>query len=103
MYHDAVFDTVSLIALEGGILYLLLCVVYSTHYVFPTVSFVCQTSTVVALLPPPSKSDIQTYLIYNVKDNIFITYLISWTLNLYYKLTKELLPLSYSLLLTLLL
>jgi hypothetical protein len=33
------------------ILYLLLCAAYSTHYVFPTVSFVCQTSTMVAAVP----------------------------------------------------
>jgi hypothetical protein len=31
-----------------------ICVRYSTHYVFPTVSFVCQTSTVVAAVPAVS-------------------------------------------------
>jgi hypothetical protein len=55
IYYDAVLDTVSLIALEA---YYFMChsraeyyvccnVRLSTHYVFPTVSFVCQTSTVV--------------------------------------------------------
>jgi hypothetical protein len=59
-YHDAVLDTVSLIALEAydfmchsrAEYYICCkCVVYSTHYVFPTVSFVCQTSTMVAAVP----------------------------------------------------
>jgi hypothetical protein len=70
-YHDAVLDTVSLIALEAydfmtyifciGVLYLIsyIFMTYiffccSTHYVFPAVSFVCQTSTVVAVVPAVS-------------------------------------------------
>jgi hypothetical protein len=59
-YHDAVLDTVSLIALEAydymchsRAEYYICCifVVYSTHCVFPTVIFVCQTSTMVAAVP----------------------------------------------------
>jgi hypothetical protein len=66
VYHDAVLGTISLIALEEYYIISTLevyefmchsraeyyicciCVRYSTHSVFPTVSFVCQTSTVVA-------------------------------------------------------
>jgi hypothetical protein len=63
VYHDAVLYTVSLIALEAydymchsrAEYYICcicgICVGYSTHCVFPTVSFVCQTSTMVAAVP----------------------------------------------------
>jgi hypothetical protein len=56
VYHDAVL-TLSLITLEAydfmchsGAEYYICCIFvgYPTHYVFPAVNFVCQTSTVVA-------------------------------------------------------
>jgi hypothetical protein len=56
-YHDAVLDTVSLIALDAydymwAEYYICcICVGYSTHCAFPTVGFVCQTSTMVAAVP----------------------------------------------------
>jgi hypothetical protein len=59
--HDAVLDTLSLIALEAydchsrAEYYIYCtCVGYSMHYVFLTIGFVCQTSTVVAAVPTVS-------------------------------------------------
>jgi hypothetical protein len=63
VYHDAVLDTISLIAFEAydcmvhsRVEYYICCtcVDYSTYFVFPTVSFVCQTSTVVPAVPAVS-------------------------------------------------